>query len=95
MKTRAETLAYAKGYYAGSLGRWPDHHPPTPPDALAAEIVKSAVELANHVASWSGAFGEDDEFSQEMKPLLEAVDRANCKLTDWIRSPVTQPTEPT
>jgi hypothetical protein len=86
MPTREEAKAYSRGYAAGQRRAWPAYHPPSPPDAMSAEIVKSAQALASKVADWCGAFGDDDEFSREMAPLLQAVDDANEKLTKWLRS---------
>jgi len=86
MPTREETRAYSRGYAAGLRRVWPAYHPPLPPDAISADIVKSAQALASSVATWCGAFGADDEFSREMAPLIKAVDDANEKLTQWLRS---------
>lgn len=86
MPTRNEARAYARGYAAGMRRAWPAYHPPLPPDAMSAKIVKSAQALASSVADWCGAFGEEDEFSQEMAPLIKAVDEANEKLTKWLCS---------
>lgn len=86
MPTREEARAYSRGYYAGMRRAWPAYHPPAPPDAMSAEIVKSAQALAEKVAVWCGAFGDEDEFAQEMAPLLQAVDDANEKLTKWMCS---------
>jgi len=85
--TNNEKKAYSRGYYAGSSRRWPDYHPPAPPDPLAAEIMKASVALANSVANWCGMFGDEDEFSKELRPLLEAVDAANAKVTAWLQQP--------
>lgn len=84
MPTRDEARAYARGYAAGMRRAWPAYHPPAPPDAMSAEIVKAAQALAAKVAEWCGAFGDEDEFSLEMRPLLQAVDDSNEKLTKWL-----------
>lgn len=84
--TREEKKAYARGYNAGSRRAWPEYHPPRPPDAIAAEIIGSAKRLADKVADWCGAFGDKDEFTQQMLPLMQAVDVANSKLSQWLKS---------
>jgi hypothetical protein len=49
--------------------------------------MKASVALANSVANWCGMFGDEDEFSKELRPLLEAVDAANAKVTAWLQQP--------
>lgn len=94
MATREEAKAYSRGYAAGMRRAWPSYCPPIPPDAVSAEIVKSAVALAEKVAQWCGAFGAEDEFSKEMVPLIQAVDDANKKLTQWLCSAPGKPAAP-
>jgi hypothetical protein len=83
--TREERKAYSRGYYAGRNRRWPAYAPPAPPDLIMKDIVRISQELADHVAMWCGAFGDDDEFTKEMRPLCEAVDAAQSKVTDWLQ----------
>ena len=92
--TRDEQRVYARGYQRGYKTarerHWPDYRPPTPPNEFVAAIMRASEKLADHVATWSGAFGEDDEFSLEMKPLLDAVDKAHCDVTRWLEQPVSE-----
>jgi hypothetical protein len=82
--TRDEQRAYSRGYNAGRKRMWPAYAPPAPPDPVIQEIVRTSQLLAEKVATWCGAFGEDDEFSKELQPLMDQVDAAQSKLTEWL-----------
>lgn len=92
-RTREEACAYSRGYAAGMRRAWPAYHPPAPPEPLVAAVMLASKKLADHVANWCGAFGEDDEFYKEMQPLLDATDKAHSAVTAWLKTSIESPAD--
>lgn len=86
--SRAELLAYQRGYYAGSRNHWPDQIP-TPPDELMGPIIAATDDLATAVGGICGALDPTDDWVILMQPKLEALQAAKAKLRDWLTQPPT------
>ncbi len=82
--TRAETLAYQRGYAAGRKGEWPSHRPPLPPERLSHDLWEAAKTLrdtADHVCS---VLSDDDEFATLLAPGIDAIDHLFTRTTEWL-----------
>ena len=82
-----ERRAYSRGYNAGSIGRWPSHRPPRPPDEVVGPIIDAAQELRDAVDAELATFLDEDEIVERFGPLVDAYDEAVGRIGTWLRSP--------
>lgn len=75
---------YSKGYAAGRRGAWPLHRPPTPPHEAVRKLMDAAMGLRNAVDTHIAMLSEDDEFVQELGPLVDDVDAAFEEIGKWL-----------
>lgn len=77
---------YAKGWNAGTRGRWPEHRPPNPPHPVIGDLVRSGQMLRDAADSICSRLCEDDDFVKELGPAIDAFDEAMTKLTRWLKA---------
>lgn len=85
--TREEILAYSKGYYRGSQGRWHIHRPPMPPATLARRLMETSLALRDAVDAQLAVFDPEDEIVLLLGPLVDDVDDAMTEIGEWLRVP--------
>jgi hypothetical protein len=73
---RESRRAYQRGYSAGSHNRWPEYHPPIPPNRLMGQVVQALVNLRNAIDGELAKFGEDDEICNAIYPHMDAATEA-------------------
>lgn len=86
MSNRERKLGYARGYWKGSQGAWPNHRPPVPPDEIIGPIVRAAQSLRDAADRICATVSEDDEFAAEVSPHVDAFDEAMTRFGEWLRS---------
>lgn len=82
-----EKRAYAKGYSAGSRGRWPLHKPPRPPDEITAALVDALQALRDQVDGQLAMFDPDDEIVVTLYPFVDAATEALERVGKYCRQP--------
>lgn len=83
--TREYKLAYGRGYNTGSRGRWPDHRPPKPPDEIISALMQAAQKLRDGVDCELATLDSDDEWTQRLGPLIDALDEQFMRVGKWVR----------
>lgn len=78
--------AYAKGYIAGSRGRWPDHKPPLPPNEMAAELIATLKAMRNCLDGELAKLDKEDPWESLFGPLIDRADEALAKVNTWLRA---------
>ena len=76
---------YARGYYAGIRGRWPEHKPPFPPTPVLEEIFRKAVALRDEADTIQATFSPDDETGMRCAALVDEFDEAMEAVTKWLK----------
>lgn len=77
---------YSSGYYRGSRGTWPDHRPPQPPNETIAALMEATMNLRNAVDAELATLDGDDEWTERLGPLVDAVDEQFEKIGHWLRN---------
>lgn len=90
MSTVEERRAYARGYKAGQVGRWPQGVPPMP-DELTTRLA-AAAKLARDILDGELAqMTEGDEpWTSRFNPAIDAVDEALAEIKAWMMSKVSE-----
>lgn len=83
---RGYTRGYSRGYAAKSSGRWPDHRPRKPPDAIIGGLVEALQKLRDAVDGELAKFDPEDPLVEKLGPLVDAADIKLEKLGKWIRT---------
>lgn len=86
MMTRAEKLAYQRGYQSRTKGRWPENRPPMPPDEHVRKLLEALLELRNGVSGEIATFSDDDAIVIALAPLVDKASEAIDELSDWLVS---------
>jgi hypothetical protein len=77
-----EKRCYARGYQRGH--KWPEHKPPTPPDAVIAGLVEALKDLRDECDAALAMFDPDDPLEKQIGPKIEAADDAMRALGRWL-----------
>lgn len=86
MQATERQKSYARGYWRGSQGRWPDHRPLVPPDEVIGPIIRAAQSLRDAADHICATISEDDEFAEELSPHIDAFDEAMSRFGEWLRA---------
>ncbi len=76
---------YNKGYCAGRKGAWPEHAPPSPPDALIESLMAAAKALRDEADFICSIIEADDDFAVRLEPRIDAVDEALKAITRFAK----------
>jgi hypothetical protein len=83
--TRAEQLAYARGYNAGRGDRWPAHKPPMPPEPIIQRLMAALRALRDEADGQCAMFDPDDEMVVALGPHIDEADAALEAVTTWLK----------
>lgn len=90
MSTVEERRAYARGYKAGRVGRWPNDIPPMP-DEQTAKLAAAAKLARDILDNELAQLCEGDEpWTSRFNPAIDAVDEALAEIDAWMMSKVKQ-----
>lgn len=81
----ASSPDYAKGWYAGIRGRWPEHKPPIPPEKVLAQLMNSATNMRNEADTLCAVFDENDKSLDKLRNAIDNFDAAMTALTRWLK----------
>lgn len=82
---KIELRGYARGYEARRRDAWPEHRPPTPPDARVAALLKAAIDLRDATDAGCATFDPVDEFVVTLNSAIDALDAELRRWAEWLR----------
>ena len=82
--TRAERLAYGRGYNAGRAGKWPGHLPPAPPEPVVRELMDAVARIRDAANDWRAQISPDDEWVTALDDMIDAADAGVSAVSDWL-----------
>ena len=85
MMSPEEKRAYARGYYASRMGRWPEHQPPFPPEEVIANLMIALRNLRDVADGICSTIDKDDEFAVCLGPAIDKADEAMIAVSEWLR----------
>jgi len=86
-QTRAEQLAYSRGYTNAASKRWPTGWPPAPAEPVIRKMLDSLRAIRGHADTLRSQICEDDEWVVELNRMIADADLAAQAVTDWLTSP--------
>lgn len=92
--TRAETLAYSRGYQRAMNRKWGDHLPPLPPVEELQKLLVAARKIRDKVDTFCAQLDPDDELVAELGPVIDTFDEAMGDFKDWMANQPPIPASP-